>query len=99
MDELEKLLGKTTIVDARGSGDEIIPGALFIAADANDDAIATKLPNKKAEIVIYCGSIKCPASMTLATRLVALGYTNVKHYAGGIAEWVKNNKSTTKTSK
>ena len=30
--------------------------------------------------------------MTLAYRLIDLGYTNVAHYAGGIEEWTENNK-------
>lgn len=92
MEEVEGKLGKVTIVDARGSGEKTIKGAIFIAADANDKDIHAKLKNKTAEIIVYCGNVKCPASMTLAERLVGLGYTNVSHYAGGIAEWTENDK-------
>ncbi len=92
INEVENLLGKATIVDARGSGDKAIKGAIFLGAQAEDKEIDEKLKDKAAEIIVYCGSKKCPASMTLAQRLVGLGYTNVAHYAGGIEEWTKNNK-------
>lgn len=92
MDEVEASLGKATIVDARGSGDEMIQGAIFIAADADDKDIHAKLADKSAQIIVYCGNVKCSASMTLATRLVGMGYKNVCHYAGGIKEWTDNKK-------
>ncbi len=95
MNDVEGMLSSSTIVDARGSGDEAIKGAIFLAADANDKDIHAKLKDKAAMIVIYCGSVSCPASMTLAERLVGLGYTNVCHYAGGIKEWTENQKPTT----
>ncbi len=94
MEEVESQLGKATIVDARGSGEKTIKGAEFLAANASDEEIKKKLADKTAEIIVYCGNVKCPASMTLAERLVGLGYTNISHYAGGIAEWTENNKPT-----
>ncbi len=94
IDEVEALLGKAIIVDARGGGDEAIKGAIFLAANADDKDIKAKLKNKAAEILVYCGSVSCPASMTLADRLVGLGYTNIAHYSGGIKEWTENNKPT-----
>ena len=81
----------TVVVDASGSGD-IIEGALRIAANADNGVITANLKDKNAEIIIYCGGPRCPSSMTLAYRLVDLGYTNVKHYAGGISEWKEKNK-------
>lgn len=92
MSEVEDMLGKATIVDARGNGDESIKGAIFLAADADDKDIKSKLKDKAAMIIVYCGSISCPTSMTLAERLVGMGYTNVCHYAGGIKEWTQNGK-------
>ena len=92
INEVENLLGKATIVDARGSVDKAIKGAIFLGAQAEDKEIDEKLKDKAAEIIVYCGSKKCPASMTLAYRLIDLGYTNVAHYAGGIEEWTENNK-------
>ena len=92
IDEVEAALGRAIIVDARGSGDEAIKGAIFLGAKADDKDIHTKLKDKAAEIIVYCGSVSCPASSTLAYRLIELGYTNVAHYAGGIKEWTENNK-------
>jgi len=92
MDEVEQVLGKSIIIDARGNGKKKIKGAIFIAADADDKKIKKTLKDKNAAIIVYCGNVKCPASMTLAERLVGLGYTNIGHYAGGIEEWTENNK-------
>jgi rhodanese-related sulfurtransferase len=94
--EVETSLKVATVVDARGKGEETIPGAIFLAADASDKDIHAKLKDKNAMIITYCGSVSCPASMTLAERLVGLGYTNVCHYAGGIKEWTENSKPTDK---
>ncbi len=89
---VKEALGKSIIVDARSvkQDDDIIRGAIVIPANADDKVITAHLTKKEAEIIVYCGSVKCPASMTLAERLVGLGYTNVAHYAGGIAEWTKD---------
>lgn len=92
MADVEQDLGKATIVDARGGGEKKIKGAIFIAANADDKLIHAQLKDKNAMIIVYCGNIKCPASMTLAQHLIELGYTNVNHYAGGINEWTENNK-------
>jgi len=97
INEVEAILGKAVIVDARGSGEEAIKGAVFLAANADDKDIHAKLKDKTAEILVYCGSVSCPASMTLAERLIGLGYTNIAHYAGGIKEWTENNKPTDDT--
>ena len=97
INEVENLLGKATIVDARGSVDKAIKGAIFLGAQAEDKEIDEKLKDKAAEIIVYCGSVSCPASKTLVYRLIDLGYTNVAHYAGGISEWTENNKPTDST--
>jgi len=92
IEEVESMLEAAAIIDARGTGETSIKGAKFLAADAKDSEIHKVLADKKAIIIVYCGNVKCPASMTLAERLVGLGYTNVSHYAGGIAEWEENKK-------
>lgn len=56
-------------------------------ANADDKTIASKLKDKAAAIVVYCGGHKCNAAMTLAERMARLGYTNVSHFAGGIPAW------------
>lgn len=37
---------------------------------------------------MYCSDLACVASQFTYKALVAAGYTNVRHYAGGLSEWV-----------
>ena len=70
-----------------------IPGALDFAAIKKD--LAAKLPaDKGALVVAYCGSEKCGAYKAGATAAKELGYTNVKHYAPGIAGWKASGEKT-----
>jgi rhodanese-related sulfurtransferase len=83
------------IVDARSDkyfNGKLIPGAQRLPAESSEDEIQSVLPNKSELVVVYCGGAMCPASQTLAQRLVDMGYTNVVDYHGGIQEWVANNK-------
>lgn len=97
-DAVNAKLGTAIIVDARKleKDTDIIKGAIVIPADADDKEIAKLLEGKKdAEIIVYCGNAKCPASSTLGFRLIEMGY-NVSHYAGGIDEWKENEMPTDK---
>ena len=64
-----------------------LPGAINLAPHDVDAAAARRLPEKDAEIVVYCANPDCESSIETAERLVALGYTNVRHYPGGKNEW------------
>lgn len=64
-----------------------LPGALHMPHDQVDALAARLLPDKQAEIVVYCASNTCKNSEIAARRLAQLGYTNVAVYAGGKAEW------------
>jgi rhodanese-related sulfurtransferase len=82
--------GKVTLVDANGAAkykEGHIPGALNYAGHAND--FAKHLPEDKgALIVAYCGGPQCNAYKAATDAAMKLGYTNVKHYPGGISGWV-----------
>jgi rhodanese-related sulfurtransferase len=39
------------------------------------------------DIVVYCTSPECHASIALYWALVDAGYTNVMRYSGGLTEW------------
>ena len=39
------------------------------------------------EIVVYCSNEACLASFFAYNILVSNGYTNIRRYAGGIADW------------
>jgi rhodanese-related sulfurtransferase len=64
--------------------------AIFVGYDFfNLDSVASQLPNKKAEIVVYCSlGIR---SEDIAEKLQKAGYENVKDLYGGIFEWKNNN--------
>ena len=42
---------------------------------------------KDTEIIVYCSSDTCVASVQSAEQLEAAGYTNVVHYKDGLAGW------------
>jgi len=55
------------------------------------DKNTSLLPEDKSNLLIfYCGGLKCPLSHKSAVKAEALGYTNVKVYAAGYPDWVKN---------
>jgi rhodanese-related sulfurtransferase len=89
--ELKTLVAahQVVLVDANGtesfkSGH--IPGAIDFAAHQSD--LATVLPAQKdALIVAYCGGPRCNAWEKAATAMTALGYTDLKHFKGGISGW------------
>ncbi len=65
-----------------------LPGARHLPRDEVDALAAKALPDKTAEIVVYCASRSCQNSHTAAGRLVALGYENVAVYPGGKQDWM-----------
>lgn len=87
-----------TVIDVNGSESYKsghIPGAIDYTAVKND--LAAKLPaDKNALVVAYCGNPKCGAYARAAEAAKELGYTNVKHYSGGIAGWKEAGEPTQK---
>jgi rhodanese-related sulfurtransferase len=91
-DELEQAIdsGGVTIVEtlrtehfAQGH----IPGAIHIHFEEIGDKAPTLLLDKNAAIVTYCSNTACSNSEIAANKLAALGYTNVRKYAGGKQDW------------
>ena len=39
------------------------------------------------EIVVYCSNVDCVASQFAYRGLVDAGYSNVRRYSGGLADW------------
>ena len=64
-----------------------LPGAINLPPDRVDASVVRRLPDRSIEIVVYCANPDCESSVETAQRLQALGYTNVRHYAGGKDEW------------
>ena len=77
------------LVDARGTSESWIPGAVALTADADEQTIRQTLSDPNQVIVTYCGGPGCMMSASLANRLAELGYTHVIRYTGGVANWKK----------
>ena len=60
-----------------------IPGSLHFLTP--EEALAELAPDD--EIVVYCSSYECIASVSAYGYLVRHGYTHVRRYAGGILDW------------
>lgn len=66
-----------------------LPGA--VQAGVHEDGFLEKIAmfvsDKDKLIVVYCSGFQCQASPLAAKKLIGEGYTNVYHYAGGLADW------------
>jgi rhodanese-related sulfurtransferase len=65
-----------------------LPGAVNITPDWIDDRARRRIPTRDADVVVYCADFDCDSSVIVASRLVELGYRNVRHYAEGKRDWV-----------
>ena len=96
-DELKAAIAekKVVLIDVNGSDSYKsghIPGAIDFESTKD---LAKALPaDKNALVVAYCGNEQCSAYQQGAKAAQALGYTNVKHYAKGIAGWKKSGEKT-----
>jgi rhodanese-related sulfurtransferase len=65
-----------------------LPGAINIPpAAVQPERLERRIPDRSTEIVVYCSNPSCQDSVATGERLQALGYTNVRHYAGGKDDW------------
>ncbi len=67
-----------------------IPGALNIPLSGLEARAREALPDQGAEIAIYCNSVTCPIAEQAIRALQTMGYRNLRHYRGGITEWVES---------
>jgi molybdopterin/thiamine biosynthesis adenylyltransferase/rhodanese-related sulfurtransferase len=85
---LFKLGGETKFVDIR-EPEELslgyIKGSVFIRVDELEMQAKHLLPDKKAQVVLYCGS--GVRSLLAAQTLKEMGYNNVRILVGGINAW------------
>jgi rhodanese-related sulfurtransferase len=65
-----------------------LPGAINLPYEFVDEAEKV-LPDKRAEIVVYCMNPGCPASREEARELEEMGYERVLHYAAGKQDWIR----------
>ncbi len=64
-----------------------LPGARLFPHDRAAELAATLLPEKQLPIVVYCASATCSNSHQAAETLSGLGYSNVRVYVEGKADW------------
>jgi rhodanese-related sulfurtransferase len=64
-----------------------LPGAVNIPPERVDALAAKRIADPGIEVVVYCAGPTCESSVEVAEQLVALGYTNVRHYSGGKQDW------------
>lgn len=65
-----------------------LPGAVNLPYEFVDDA-EEMLPDKEAEIVVYCMNANCAASREEVRELEEMGYRNVLHYTEGKQDWIE----------
>jgi len=66
-----------------------LPGAIALPLGQLDSVAKARLLDKSAPLVVYCASSTCKNSDIAARALVALGYQDVRVYAGGKADWIE----------
>ena len=64
-----------------------LPSAVNIPGEELRERAPAALPDRDAEIVVYCANPSCEASPRAARILTEMGYTNVMDYAGGKEHW------------
>jgi rhodanese-related sulfurtransferase len=64
-----------------------LPGAINMPEGSVDGIADRRLPDRDALIVVYCANPQCESSVVVAQRLVALGYTGVRHFSDGKDGW------------
>jgi len=65
-----------------------LPGAINLPPlNVDPEVVARRIPDRNTQVIVYCANPDCADSGATAERLVAHGYTNVRHYAGGKDEW------------
>jgi rhodanese-related sulfurtransferase len=66
-----------------------LPGARWFPHDRARELAAAAAPRKDDPIVVYCASATCQNSHVAARALAAMGYQDVRVYAGGKADWAE----------
>ena len=90
-EDLKAGLDKVKLVDALDAKffeRSHIPGSINIPVGQAEKLASDQLPDKSADVVVYCMNTKCHAADAVADQLTALGYKSVKIYRNGIQGWL-----------
>jgi rhodanese-related sulfurtransferase len=66
-----------------------IPGAVHVPGAELADRAADVLPDRDADVVVYCWGPGCNGSTRAALTLARLGYTRVRELIGGFEYWAR----------
>ncbi len=83
--------GAVTVVEALPAkyfNDKHLPGALNLPHDQVASLAPRLLPDRNAEIVVYCANAACRNSAIAGQALRDLGYSRVLEYTEGKQDWV-----------
>jgi rhodanese-related sulfurtransferase len=64
-----------------------LPGAVNLPLEGFAELATRLLPDKTADIVVYCSGRTCQNSDIAQRKLQSLGYQKVRVFKGGKAEW------------
>jgi rhodanese-related sulfurtransferase len=67
---------------------EHLPRAVNVPGELTADLAAQVAPDRAATVVVYCSGPACGRSTVTAAAFARLGYTDVRVYPGGKADWV-----------
>ena len=84
--------GRSVLVEALGGAfyaDAHLPGAINIPPGLVDRMAPRLIPDQDCPVVVYCSG-SCSSADAVASRLEAVGYTNVSVYGGGKEDWVEH---------
>lgn len=75
---------------------EHLPKAVNIPVDDDEfeAQVQRRVTSKDEEVVVYCASTACDASVRAASRLEKNGFSHVSDFEGGLREWKSANKPT-----
>jgi rhodanese-related sulfurtransferase len=65
-----------------------LPGAISLPPDNVLPTVESLVPDRNAEIVLYCWDDECPTSRAAGATLTEAGYTNIRDYLEGKQAWL-----------
>lgn len=87
---VKQRLGKAIVLEALPEKywrDWHLPGARNLPHERVRELAPALLPDKSAELIVYCASSTCQNSHIAARALEQMGYANVAVYPGGKQDW------------
>jgi rhodanese-related sulfurtransferase len=66
-----------------------LPGAINMPPESVEGRAPRRISDRDTEVIVYCADSGCDSSVTVANRLLEMGYRNVRHYAEGKRDWVQ----------